>query len=91
LNGKDEELTSILSKYSFLVNWRNKEDKKTPLYYAIEGNHPSTCELLLDFGSEFFMKRTQYQVYCLRYSYLFFLSFLLFFFLRKTFFNMFTD
>jgi len=51
LNGEDEELTSILSKYPFLVNLRNK-DKKTPLYYAIEGNHPSTCELLLDFGAE---------------------------------------
>jgi len=55
LNGKDEELTSILSKYPFLVNWGNKE-KKTPLYYAIDGNHLSTCEILLDFGADMFLE-----------------------------------
>jgi len=51
LNGEDEELTSILSKYPLLVNWRN-DDKKTPLHLAINGNHPSTCELLLDSGAD---------------------------------------
>jgi len=56
LNGEDEELTSILSKYPLLVNWINK-DKKTPLHCAIEGNHFSTCELLLDFGADIFFKR----------------------------------
>jgi len=52
LNG-EEELTSILSKYPFLVNWINSKEK-TPLYFAIEGNHLSTCELLLDFGADIF-------------------------------------
>jgi len=53
LNGKDEELTSILSKYHFLVNWRNKSDK-TLLHFAIGGNHLSTCKILLDFGADMF-------------------------------------
>jgi len=50
LNGEDEELISILSKFPLLVNWTYKE-KKTPLHYAFEGNHLSTCELLLDLGA----------------------------------------
>jgi len=54
LNGEDEELTSILSKFPFLVNLRAKDDK-TPLHFAIEGNHLSTCELLLDLGADMFM------------------------------------
>jgi len=54
LNGEDEELTSILSKYPFLVDWRNKENK-TPLHFAIDGNHLSTCEILLDFGADMFL------------------------------------
>jgi len=57
LNGEDEELTSILSKYPFLVDLRNKE-KKTPLHYAIDGNHLSTCELLLDSGAAKFLEPT---------------------------------
>jgi len=60
LNGEDEELNSILSKFPFLVNWINK-DKKTPLHLAIEGNHPSTCEILLDLGADMFLK-PNYQV-----------------------------
>jgi len=51
LNGEDEELASILSKYPFLVDWKN-EEKKTPLHCAIKGNHLSTCELLLDLGAD---------------------------------------
>ena len=62
MNGEDEELTSILSKYPFLMNWRNEKDK-TPLLLAIEGDHPSTCELLLDLGADMFMKPNKYQVY----------------------------
>jgi len=54
LNGEDEELTSILSKYPLLVKW--KRDDKTPLHLAIEGNHLSTCELLLDFGADMFLE-----------------------------------
>ena len=49
LNGEDEELTSILSKYPFFLNGINKD--KTPLHCAIEGNNLSTCELLLDLGA----------------------------------------
>jgi len=55
LNGKDEELTSILSKYPFLVDWRNEEDK-TPIHFAIEGNHLTTCELLLDLGADIYLE-----------------------------------
>jgi len=55
LNGEDEELTSILSKFPFLVNWKNKY-RKTPLYFAIDGNHLSTCELLLDLGADMFLE-----------------------------------
>jgi len=51
LNGEDEELTSIISEYPFLVNLTNK-DKKTPLHLAIKGNHLSTCKLLLDLGAD---------------------------------------
>jgi len=54
LNGEDEELNSILSKFPFLVNWRG-QDNKTPLHLAIEGNNLSTCELLLDFGADMFL------------------------------------
>jgi len=55
LNGKDEELTSILSVFP---SFSNKEDNKnkTPLHYAIEGNHLSTCELLLDLGADMFFE-----------------------------------
>jgi len=62
LNGEDEELTSILSKYPFLMDWNNK-DGKTPLHFAIYGNQISTCELLLDLGADMFMKPNKYQVY----------------------------
>ena len=54
MNGEDEELTSILSKYPFFINWMNEGDK-TPLHYAIEGNHLSTCEILLDLGADMFI------------------------------------
>jgi len=54
LNGEDEELTSILSTFPFLMNWRD-EQGKPPLHYAIEGNHLSTCELLLDLGADMFL------------------------------------
>jgi len=54
LKGQDEELTSILSKYPFLMDWN--EEYKTPLHYAIDGNHLSTCELLLDFGAGMVLK-----------------------------------
>jgi len=64
LKGEDEELTSILSKCPFLANWMNKE-VKLPLHLAIEGDHPSTCELLLDLGADIFIKPTPYQVYWL--------------------------
>jgi len=53
LKGEDEELTSILSNYPFLVDWRNKN--KTPLHFAIEGKHLSTCEILLDLGANMFL------------------------------------
>jgi len=53
-------LTSILSKYPLLVDWRNEKDK-TPLHCAIDGNHLSTCELLLDFGADMFLE-ANYQV-----------------------------
>jgi len=55
LNGDDEGLNSILSEFPFLVNWRNKKNK-TPLHYAIEGDHLSTCELLLDLGADMFLE-----------------------------------
>jgi len=67
LNGEDEELTSILSKFPFLVNWRSKK-YKTPLHFAIEGNHLSTCELFLDFRADIYLKSSQYQVYWLTYN-----------------------
>jgi len=54
LNGEDEKLISILSKYPFLVNLRNK-GKKTPLHLTIERNNLSTCELLLDLGADMFL------------------------------------
>jgi len=56
LNGKDEELTSILSEYPLLVNWKGQK-KKTPLHFAIEGNHLSTCELLIDFEADMFFNK----------------------------------
>jgi len=54
LNGKDEELTSILS---VCPSFSNKKDNKnkTPLHLAIDGNNTSTCELLLDFGADMFL------------------------------------
>jgi len=60
LNGKDEELTSI---FSVLPSFSNKKNNKnrTPLHCAIDGNHLSTCELLLDLGDDVFLE-TNYGV-----------------------------
>jgi len=52
LKGKDEELTSILSKYPFLVNWRNKENNATPLYQALIGNSLNSFNVILGFGAK---------------------------------------
>jgi len=62
LNGKDEELTSILSVCPSFSYKMDKEDK-TPLHCAIEGNHLSTCEILLDLGADMFLKPSLLQVY----------------------------
>jgi len=63
LNGEDEKLTSILSKFPFLVDLR--KDNKTPLFFAIEGYHISTCHILLNLGVDMFLKPSQNQVYWL--------------------------
>jgi len=54
LNGEDEELTSILSKYPLLVNWRNEENK-TPLYHALIGNSLNSFNVILEFGAKDFV------------------------------------
>jgi len=61
LKGKDEELTSILSVCPSFSNKKDKKDK-TPLHCAIEGKYLSTCEILLDFGDDIFMKSNYDQV-----------------------------
>jgi len=88
LNGKDEELTSILSVFPSFSNKKDNKNK-TPLHFAIEGNHPSTCEILLDLGVDMFIKRSQYEVRSFNFHLVFiflleFSSYLLWKFLSKS-------
>jgi len=85
LNGEDEELTSILSVCQSFSNKKDNQNE-TPLHFAIEGNHLSTCELLLDFGADMFFKPNQrvriYSIFLL-FCHSTCFRFLLFFFVEK--------